>query len=185
MKSMISFKKARLEAVHLQPTEDGAKAVMQLCVPLTEQLAEQLDLRYMLYAENGIIAPQFKSANLNLAIVNFEIAISTGGDKFEFRPEKARAFSVTREEDAEGSVSLELSFRVHLSSEAEIDSAYAIFKSVNKGTFALKLASLQGDLFAAAEDEPELDADGQEPPNGPVLATTAEMKRRRSASKEV
>ena len=180
----INFRYAELTGVNLQPTEDGPKAVLLVTARLTPQLAEKIGRKEMFYDEKGV-ARDFDSCKLPLIVRQFDLIAEYSGEAFDFRPEKARGFIVTRSTGkGDDTTQIELSFRVHVASENDVDHAFSLFRTANKEEISVKLTSQQGELFAAAEEEDAeektpLDDDGQEPPNTPVLATMQEMEGRR------
>lgn len=178
----IDFRYAELTGVNLQPTEDGPKAVLLVTARLTPQLAEKIGRKEMFYDEKGI-ARDFDSCKLPLVFRQFDLIAQYGDETFDFRPEKARGFIVTRSTGkGDDTTQIDLSFRVHVASENDVDHAFSLFRTANKEEIGVKLTSQQGelDLTGSAEDADDID-DGQEPPNAPVLATMQEMEGRRRA----
>ena len=153
--SKAEFRLATLKEVTLQPNEDGGKAVMVISVPLSPSLAEEMGIKEMLYTDKGL-SHEFTGA-IGLggdAVAEYQALIKSDvmGDTW-FNPEKIRAFKVTRgsEDSDDSDVQLRLEFRLHVTSDIDIDNVYAFFGAVKKGVFDITLQNRQIEMFPKDE----------------------------------
>ena len=194
--SKITFQGALIDQVILQPNEDGGKAVLALSVPLPANLADALKVREMFYDDKGLIREWTGSVGLPGNFTDYQIDVGMDGGMVRLSPDKIHCFKVSTEDVNDGGKMVTLNFRAHFSAEDEIDKVWTFARATNKDTFGCELHSRQGKLFnedvvdgqfAEVEQSPgpaqEEDAEVEDEPPGPVLATMRQMEEREQTAK--